>query len=602
MKRTLLFLLLLSSIAGAATAAGETRWIHLNNRDEVRTIFRRGNLLWLGTNGGLLLYDLENNGIAQEYILGENLPSSSIRAVASRDETVYIGTDAGLTMYEDGGFRLYRPPGNDTLEQIRSIDFGPEGDICIGTYGHGAGVIHQGELTMVTRVDSLLDDRVYAVIQMDDSTYYYATSYGVCAFKDSLWWNYRVGAGLPKGEALDLVVTVDYAMYALIAGAGIFFFDGSRGRRFSPRDLFLDDEIAAIALQEDQTLWAAGVFGRIQKCRSVHWEDAAKGDQEIARARWLSAYAHPGGGVYFGSAGGLVAAIEDGDVRKWNIPSSLPSNNIRAMVEDSTGRRYIAAAGDLISIAPEGESVRKEPLDGPVTAMAVSPGGELYCGTRWGLFRGISGRFEEIPIEHVGRAAVLTALCLDREGRLWLGTDEGEVLRYDGSLWLCLGERDELTGGQVDAIVQDGSGSIWALSPQTGVASFDGHHWKKFPLDLFGGRELAAIVIGEDGRPLVAGAVSLWRYAGGGTWSRLEIPELPVDISLTALCLDEAGRLYAGTSEGLLLIDGKSSSYIDPRTGLAGKNVSSLLLDHGGWLWVGFYGDGISYAEADALW
>lgn len=601
MKRVLLFVLLVSVIVSALPQAEESGWVHLNNKSEIRSIYRQGNSLWLGTNGGLLIYDLPRREIIEEHLIGENLPSSSIWVIAGRGETVYIGSDGGLSVVEDGNFRI-KPSAAASLRNVRSIDFGPGGDICIGTYGGGAGIIHQDELARVTRADSLLDDRVYAVIELDDSTYYYATSYGVCAFKDSLWWNYRVGAGLPKGEALDLILTEDYAMYALIAGGGVFFFDGSRGRRISPMGLFVEDEIAAVALEENQTLWAAGGFGRIRKYRGGKWSGVGEKDPDIERGRWMSAYAHEQGSVYFGSAGGLIVSIDNGKMQKLTIPSSLPSNNIRAMQEDSTGRMYIAAGNDLLTIPPDKGDCVTEPLEGPVTAMAVSPLGEFYCCTRWGVFQKVSGRFEEITPDHGGRVTVATAMAFDREGRLWLGTDRGEVLRRDESLWLCLGERDELTGGEVTAILRDEPGNMWAFSPQTGVARFEGNRWKRFHLENFGGRPLSGIVIAKDDRPVIAGADTLWQYQGGDAWGLLEFPKLEAGVRLTELYCDRSGKLYAGTTEGLYLVSGKSSRYIRPRTGLAGKNVSSLLVDRGGVLWVGFRNDGISYTEADRLW
>jgi ligand-binding sensor domain-containing protein len=546
---------------------------------------------------------LTSDEIAEEYLLGKNLPSSSIRAIASMEKKIYIGSDGGLSIFEDGDFSQYHSEGSVSLQRVQSIDFGNRGDICVGTYGFGAGVIHQDGLSMVTRIDSLLDDRVYAVIQFDDTTYYYATSYGVCSFKDSLWGNHRVGAGLPKGEALDLIPAEDNGMYALISGGGVFYFDGSRARRLSTDGLFLDHDIAAIAVEKDQTLWAAGSFGGIKKYRRGKWHYVGDGkDEAIKQTRWKSAYAYPRGRVYFGGMNGLVVSIYHDEIRKMTVPSNLPSNNIHHMVEDSTGRRYIAAGIDLLFIPPDGGDYVKESLEGPVTAMAVSPQGKFHCCTRWGVYRKIDGNFEEIPLDHGGEVTLVTSMTFDRDGHLWLGTDQGEVLKQDGSLWIRLGEWDELTGGEVTAIVQDDYGSMWALSPRTGVARFEGHEWRKYPIEKFGGQPLAAIVIGEEGHPIVAGADTIWQYQGSEVWNPLPLTERRPGMNFTSLYSDRTGRIYAGTMEGLLLIDGKSSRYIRPRTGLAGKNVSSLLVDRRGILWVGFTKDGISYVLTDHLW
>ncbi len=580
----------------------EAPWTHLGNNSEIQAIYRHGDSLWIGTNGGLLIYDLIDGEFTAKYLIGPRLPSNSIYAITGRGDTVLVGTDRGLSVFTEKGVYHYEASLNPSLRDIRSIDFGPAGEICYGTRGHGAGIMQGDTIFVVTRIDSLLDDSVFGVIKMDDTTYYYATALGLCAFRDSLWVSFRAGAGLPKGEVRDLLLTEDFAMYALIPSKGVYYFDGVRGRRISPRGLFPYDEIAAIELDSEQALWAAGSYGRISRYRYGQWIEIGETDEEIETERWRCAYADDSGVIYFGSANGLIVWIREGEILKERIPSALPSNAALAAIEDSAGCRYVAVGSQLLSLPSEATSFELEAMVGPVLAMAISPSGELWCSNRWGVFRKDGRRFIEVPLDIRGETHVISSMVFEPNGYLWAGTDRGEVLKFDGRTWLRLGESDELTGGPIDRILRVGSGRVWALSQRSGISGFDGRRWEKFPLSWFNEQPLSDAAVDSAGRLFVAGWKGVWRYDRDSGWNLLELPPIGTDVNLTRIRFDHMGRTYVGTSEGLWLIGAGSVQYIQPQDGFEGRDVSVILLDSEGLIWIGFRKDGLSLIPMEQLW
>jgi signal transduction histidine kinase/sugar lactone lactonase YvrE len=65
----------------------------------------------------------------------------------------------------------------------------------------------------------------------------------------------------------------------------------------------------------------------------------------------------------------------------------------------------------------------------------------------------------------------INALCQDRSGFLWIGTDNG-LDRWDGRHARLWHVKDGLAGEQVTAVLEDGQGTIWAAAAQGGVSRF----------------------------------------------------------------------------------------------------------------------------------
>ena len=104
------------------------------------------------------------------------------------------------------------------------------------------------------------------------------------------------------------------------------------------------------------------------------------------------------------------------------------------------------------------------------------------------------------------------------------------------------------------------------------------------------------------GRLVLAGRKGLWRFERDQNWQPVSLPGLDKGMSLTRICFDNQGRMYLGTSRGLLLVNGDIHHFIRPVDGIGGTEVSSLMIDSGGFLWVGFRSEGLSLSPIDQLW
>jgi len=74
---------------------------------------------------------------------------------------------------------------------------------------------------------------------------------------------------------------------------------------------------------------------------------------------------------------------------------------------------------------------------------------------------------------------ILTSLCRDRAGRLWVGTEDRGVVWYDAiaKTWKQACAPSNFDDTSVYSLACDPRGEIWAGTLNHGVAGFDGQKW-----------------------------------------------------------------------------------------------------------------------------
>ncbi len=170
-------------------------------------------------------------------------------------------------------------------------------------------------------------------------------------------------------------------------------------------------------------------------------------------------------------------------------------------------------------------------------------------------------RFERLTLEDGLSQNAVLALFQDRQGFLWIGTQDG-LNRYDGYGFAVYknSPRDpnSLSHNSILAILQDRQGSLWVGTWGGGLNRFDP----------------------------ASGQVDRYQH------DRANPASLADDV-VTSLALDRAGRLWVGTLGGLDLFNPANNSFThyrhDPQTlnSLSSDRVSCLFESADGRLWIG---------------
>ena len=261
------FLALTGVIAVLSVCPSKAQWAHFDNNADIRAIYQSGDTLWIGTNGGVVLYDLLQNEIAGKIVAGPQLPGNSVRAIRGHAGDIVVATDDGLAINPLGEAVILTKKDDIVYSDIRNVSWGIDSTLFVSTLGHGVGAIKGDHIRHITREDSLLGNIVFDAVEVDTARDYYATSLGLCAYRDSAWVGFQAGAGLPRGAIRQLIPVGEDRFYLRIEDRGIYRFNHNRSVRIRTGEAFGEDEVAAIALGEDGALWAAGRFGGIANRR-----------------------------------------------------------------------------------------------------------------------------------------------------------------------------------------------------------------------------------------------------------------------------------------------------------------------------------------------
>jgi len=255
-----------------------------------------------------------------------------------------------------------------------------------------------------------------------------------------------------------------------------------------------------------------------------------------------------------------------------------------------------------------------------ILSLAEDPRGRIWVGTSGGGLNMYDPESETFKVFRSGESSdslpnnVIACLLLDRQERLWIGTEVGLcMLDKTGALpenpsFYRIDLAD--TGSNIAAIHEDGRGSLWIGTATGQVARIEDSGGRFHPVSGMSGFEQVTAV-GDDGGVLLVGTPNGLFLADPERHSRSAVlprPEDPSSIShayIRRIYRDRGGLLWIGTDGGGLnkmMFDREHARYVfsryqhDPSnpSGLRSNAIESLYEDRSGVLWIGTYLAGLN--------
>jgi signal transduction histidine kinase/streptogramin lyase len=178
----------------------------------------------------------------------------------------------------------------------------------------------------------------------------------------------------------------------------------------------------------------------------------------------------------------------------------------------------------------------------------------------------------------------------DRQGNLWIGTQEAGLYRLQKQLIRSYTREQGLIDRDTYATYQDRSGALWIGAWHSGLSRFaDGRFTSYTMADGLPNELVTAMFQDREGRFWVGthGGLSIFDHG------RFRIPSgpiLPDEAVVQAICQDRQGTLWFGTRQGLARYENGVTRFLTEKDGLAADNTHALLEGANGDLWVGGYG------------
>jgi ligand-binding sensor domain-containing protein len=583
----------------------------------LRTLLCAEDTLWIGTEGGLFAYVPESDTLFEV-----DVPlCGPVRSIAVDDDGgLWVGGDNGISVRANGLWIHYGPQQHRLFDRVTEIVPG-DGRVWVGSYGNGCGYITADSIRSFSRSDSLLDDRILAIVEESAHKFWFGTASGLCMTDTLHWESMRYGSGIPIGPVADIIFDESGDLFLAVTRQGVARYSLGRVRTFGPRDGLPGREINAFSLDPNGRVWAAG-SGGVSVYDGSGWVPYRPAELPLPLYNFLSACHDLEGRCYLGTDSGALLVLARERAREIRVPQRFPDPQvIKIHLFDGnvwflTGRRIYRLRPDLEEFVP--------PDDWYIGAMSdfvVDAAGGVWVASRFGILHHTGGEWEVfdrrqgLPTEHFVSAA------RGKDGDIWFGTFDRGILRLTAGAWIHYMGSTGLPDERIIDLVIDGGGSPWVLTGEGGLARFRGNTWERIPLPQwreesetarraedttgafdpairfltpFGGRYTGGIPfphlrLGLDaaGHCIVAVLEGIYQFTESG-WRVISGPAWESGVDPTAVLVARNGSVWLGTERsGVFVREHRDWMQLGTAHGLTDNHILSIAEDSDGNVWIG---------------
>ncbi|WP_369979466.1 diguanylate cyclase [Xanthomonas bundabergensis] len=273
---------------------------------------------------------------------------------------------------------------------------------------------------------------------------------------------------------------------------------------------------------------------------------------------------------------------------RWTMDEGLPHNLVHALAQDRDGLLWVGTwegvarfDGRAFTVFDRQNTPGME-VSGVFAIVPERDGGVLIGTAYDGVFRYAGGRWEHLGDARAQRLQV-ASLLRDRDGALWVGTEDGLFrIEADGRL-SAAGAAAGLPKARVAALLQQADGGVLVGTAQ-GLFRLDragarARHWgRTAAMRTAAVRRLSH---DRDGGLLVAGDAGVfWLHADG------QLQWLRQGQRVDAALQDRQGQLWTSLSSGQLLRRSPSGAS-EEMLSISGVVSPALIEDREGLIWAG---------------
>jgi signal transduction histidine kinase/ligand-binding sensor domain-containing protein len=409
---------------------------------------------------------------------------------------------------------------------------------------------------------------------------------------------WRIQDGVLTGAAVAVTQTTDGYLW-IGTRAGLVRFDGVRFAPWaSPDGTHLpSSEVASLLGARDGSLWI-GMEGGLS-----HWDGQHLTNYFIKRGSVFSIIEDRSGTIWFvrgrgsDADGGLCRIIGTG-IRCYGKADGLPGADLgSSLVEDNLGNLWIGSSSTVVRWKPGSSNTHTwgfpsiEGMDG-ATGLATNPDGSVWVGIAsagrgLGLQQLMQGDWKSfVTPELDGRTLEVHALFRDRENALWIGTINQGIYRVLGRKVDHFYSADGLSGDFVLGFYEDREGNLWVATSK-GIDCF-----RDLPVVTFSTREglttpeVDSVLAAQDGTVWVGGDHALDAIHQDGVLSSLRAGKGLPGNQVTSLLEDHAGRLWVGVDKTMSIYKNGKFSRIDRPDGSPIGLVVGMTEDVDNNIWV----------------
>lgn len=447
--------------------------------DDVRaTAEDRDGNIWAATAAGIAVIEGDRVSSLNLFLQARAISADTqiieagvYSVLADRSGKVWLATDKGAAFFD--GNRIIVP----TIPAARGGAVRAMAEDRMGriwmALGEGGTVLYDPARQESQLIASLERNRVAALLTGREGEIWLATDDGAVKADFYGFVNFTSSRGLPDNDVRSIVERPDNSSQSSLLFATAAGVSRIENERFVPLEGFrASTSVRAVAFDRSGALWLATDRGAARLSGQTLTQFNESNGLASNVVHWVAAL-ETNSNVVFATIRG-VTIYKDGAMES---PESLAGYDARHVFEDSDGTLWIATSRGVIRYDQKsGQSdlidTSRGLLDNDARWIARF-NDRLLVATRAGVQAlGDPSRGRPLLTTFDGESA--TTLFVDRDGFLWVGSDEGEIRKFAqfGSHLIQTAysaDTFELSGSRINCISEDSQGNIWIATDKGAV-------------------------------------------------------------------------------------------------------------------------------------
>nr|WP_246205982.1 sensor histidine kinase [Fulvivirga aurantia] len=444
----------------------------------------------------------------------------------------------------------------------------------------------------------------------------------------------------------QISATIVYAQYPLDPSKHLYQYNYEH---WDSQNGLPDNAIIHLLQSKDEYIWFAS-YGGITRFNGVDFLTySAFNTPELINNSFTYIYEDSDGVIWTASSGNGAVTVDNGELKIYTTTHGLPSNFVEEIVQDQSGRIWIATSdgltykkddkfvntevphllknlriksidvdsANILWVATTNQGVyttsNGQILDyyhtgnglvsNNINYVKVENGNEVWIGTDAGLSIIQNGTITNLTSEEGLPSDMVSTSIIDKKGLRWIGTFRGMARRSIDDKWSYFDPSHPLFENDFTTLIQDTEGNLWIGTYRQGLYKlWDG---KFTNYALASANDLQPFIVHCITPGLLSNTFIVINETGVYRLhpqdNRLERFDVDNDFSETKLkfgLVDSKGVLWVATQDYLLKYqNGKSVKYT-VTDGLVHNNIRVIHEDSAGDLWIGTT-NGISVIKPD---
>ena len=296
---------------------------------------------------------------------------------------------------------------------------------------------------------------------------------------------------------------------------------------------------------------------------------------------------------------------QDFNFKNYSQKQGLVNPSVKCIFQDSYGYIWFATQGGGISRFDGNTFTNYDKQDGlignDVVCITEDSEKNIWIGTVDGVSKFNRKTFTNYSTKNgLKENRVFHILC---DGtKTWISTFGGGIAILENETFTYLTTENGLSSDKVFSVYKDKGGKYWIGTSKGGINIYNGKSFTVIKESKnFNSASAFCFLEATDGKLWIGTPGKGIFYIENNTFNQFDIPLINTDY-ISGIIQDKQRNIWCATEHGVLKISpNKKYKFFNTENGLAGTDISSIMCDYEGEVWLSCFGTGVYKLTNEAL-